>query len=336
MSLQTIGDLAQSFALRRQSVELTRQMDRLTLELSSGEAADLSRHLSGNLLQISDIDRELALLGTHRDTARLAATDARLMQTSLSRVQDESAAVAATALTVGATEGQVPVATLAAQARDALGAMIGALNGDAGGRALFSGTLTDRAPLASAESLLSGLRAAVAGATTTEEMTQRLDGFFDDPAGGFATMIYRGGDTGLQPNDLGAGESVALDIRANDPRLRGQIRQVALAALLDDSALPLAQETRRDLSREVGETLLNGQNGVTRLRADLGSAEARISQAESRIAAETTALRIARNDLVSVDVFETAGELEQVQFQLETLYTLTARAARLNLVNFLS
>jgi len=203
MSLQTIGDLAQSFALRRQSVELTRQMDRLTLELSSGEAADLSRHLSGNLLQISDIDRELALLGTHRDTARLAATDARLMQTSISRVQDESAAVAATALTVGATEGQVPVATLAAQARDALGAMIGALNGDAGGRALFSGTLTDRAPLASAESLLSGLRAAVAGATTTEEMTQRLDGFFDDPAGGFATMIYRGGTPDCSPMTLG-------------------------------------------------------------------------------------------------------------------------------------
>jgi len=75
---------------------------------------------------------------------------------------------------------------------------------------------------------------------------------------------------------------------------------------------------------------------VTRLRADLGAAEARIGQAESRIAAETTALQIARNDLVSVDVFETAGELEQVQFQLETLYTLTARAARLNLVNFLS
>jgi len=203
MSLQTIGDLAQSFALRRQSVELTRQMDRLTLELSSGEAADLSRHLSGNMFQISDIDRELALLGTHRDTALLASTDARLMQTSLSRVQDESAAVAATALTVGATEGQAPVATLAVQARDALGAIIGALNGDAGGRALFSGTRTDRAPLASAENLLSGLRAAVAGATSVAEITQRLDGFFDDPAGGFAPRSIAGGTPDCSPMILG-------------------------------------------------------------------------------------------------------------------------------------
>jgi len=37
-----------------------------------------------------------------------------------------------------------------------------------------------------------------------------------------------------------------------------------------------------------------------------------------------------------VDIPSTAVELEQVQSQLETLYTLTARSARLSLVNFLS
>jgi len=37
-----------------------------------------------------------------------------------------------------------------------------------------------------------------------------------------------------------------------------------------------------------------------------------------------------------VDIFESATALEQVQTQLETLYTITARTARLNLTNFLS
>ena len=55
MPLQSIGDMAQSFALRRQSVELNRQMDRLTQELSSGVASDIPRHLSGNLLQLADV-----------------------------------------------------------------------------------------------------------------------------------------------------------------------------------------------------------------------------------------------------------------------------------------
>jgi len=37
-----------------------------------------------------------------------------------------------------------------------------------------------------------------------------------------------------------------------------------------------------------------------------------------------------------VDAFKTAVDLEQVQIQLESLYTVTARASRLSLLNFLS
>src|SRR6056297_454354 len=36
---------------------------------------------------------------------------------------------------------------------------------------------------------------------------------------------------------------------------------------------------------------------------------------------------------LAVDIFESATALEQVQTQLETLYTITARTARLNLTN---
>jgi flagellar hook-associated protein 3 FlgL len=49
-----------------------------------------------------------------------------------------------------------------------------------------------------------------------------------------------------------------------------------------------------------------------------------------------TSLNIARNDLASVDMASTAVDLEQIQSQLEMLYTLTARSARLSLMNFLS
>jgi len=38
----------------------------------------------------------------------------------------------------------------------------------------------------------------------------------------------------------------------------------------------------------------------------------------------------------AIDPFETATELETVQSRLETLYTITSRASRLSLVNFLS
>jgi len=322
MPLQSIGDMAQSFALRRQSVELNRQMDRLTQELSSGVASDIPRHLSGNLLQLADVERDLSVLDARRDVARLATTDAEVMQTSLDRVQT--------------TTGDLQISTVTTEARGALETITGALNSDVAGRALFAGNKTDTAPMASADVLLGALKSALSGATDTGDIRARLDTFFDDPAGGFATVVYKGGTDGLTPRDLGAGESVALDIRADDPALRDVMKQTALIAILDDASLGLSRQDRQELLGSAGEMLLNGQTSLTGLRADLGFAEERVSQAESRISAGLTSLNIARNDLISADMPSTAVELEQVQSQLETLYTLTARSARLSLVNFLS
>ncbi|MEI4232668.1 flagellin [Roseovarius sp. D22-M7] len=336
MPLQSIGDMAQSFAMRRQSIELNRQMDRLTQELSSGKASDIPRHLAGHLLQLADVERDLTVLEARKDVASVAATDAGVMQTALDRIQTATGDLATNALTAGFTAGSVQVPTVANEARAALETIIGALNTDVAGRAVFAGNRTDTAPLADADILLDGLRAALAGASDTTEIRTRLDTFFDDPAGGFATSVYQGGAAGLTPRDLGAGESVALDIRADDAALRGVMKQTALIAMLDDASLGLSLQERRDLAGTAGERLLEGQDKLTGLRANLGFAEERITKAESRISAGLASLTIARNDLISVDTPSTAVELEQVQSQLEMLYTLTARSARLSLVNFLS
>ncbi|MGX0903198.1 flagellar hook-associated protein 3 FlgL [Roseovarius sp. MBR-79] len=334
MTLQSIGDLAQEFVLRRQAVSLTREMNRLTQEVSTGQAADLARHLSGHLAPLADIDRALVLAEAQSGAARLAATDAALMQTALERVQTEAQRLAEVALAVPAGGGSTSL--LVAEARGALSAMIGALNVDAAGRALFSGDRSDVAPMASAETLLTGLRAALAGAPDRAGIETALDAFFDAPGGGFEAAVYRGGRGSAAGVSLGAGETVALSIRADDAALRSQLKSTAMAALVDDESLSLSSADRRAMAGALGERLLAGQEGVIGLRARLGTAEARIDAAASRIGAEKTGLAIARNDLVSVDVFASATALEGVQFQLEALYTITARTARLNLAAFLS
>lgn len=333
MPLQSIGDMAQSFALRRQSVELNRQMDRLTQELSSGRVSDVAGHLSGNLGQLGAVERDLSVLDARQDVARLAATDAEVMQTALERVQDTTGDLATTAVF---TAGGLATDTVIDDAANTLETIIGALNSDAAGRALFSGNTPETAPLADADVLVSALKTALAGASDINDIRTRLDTFFDAPAGGFVTAAYQGAADGLTPRDLGGGESVALDIRADDQALRDVMKQTALIAVLDDASLGLSDQDRRDLIGSAGEMLLNGQTGLTGLRANLGLAQDRIDQAESRISAGRSSLTMVRNNLLSVDTPSTAVELEQVQSQLETLYTLTARSARLSLVNFLS
>lgn len=336
MNLHSIGDMAQAFALRRQTVDLKQQMDRLTQELSSGQAADLTRHLSGNLLHLADVEHELVVQDSHRTAAREATIDASTMQTSLGFIQTLSTDLATSAIAVGFAGGGAQLSTLSAEAKGTLGSIIGALNTDVAGRALFSGSTIDRTSLAPADQVLNEVRAAIGSATSAAAVLSALDSFFDTPGGAFETSIYQGGSSDLSAYQLGAGESVALDIRADDPVLRNLIKQTVLAALVDDPGLALGTSDRQTLARSASEALLTQQDGLTTLRADLGVAEARIDQSSTRIGAEITSLQIARNDLVSIDVFETAGELEQVQFQLEMLYTLTARASRLSLVNFLS
>lgn len=335
MTLHSIGDRAQDFVLRRQSVSLAREMDRLTREVSTGQAADLAKHLSGHLAPFAEIERALVMAEAQSGTARLAATDAALMQIALERVQTEAQGLVGTALSVTSGAGATP-SLLATEARGALAAMIGALNGNSAGRALFSGDRSDVVPLAPADKLLSDLRAAFAPAPDRAGIEAALDAFFDTPGGGFETAIYRGGAGAAAGVSLGAGETVALRIRADDAALRAQLKNTAMAALIDDTGLALTEGDRQAMAGAFGQRLLSGQDGVIGLRAQLGSAEARIAEAQSRLGAEKTSLTIARNDLVGVDVFASATALEGVQFQLEALYTITARTARLNLAAFLS
>jgi flagellar hook-associated protein 3 FlgL len=44
---------------------------------------------------------------------------------------------------------------------------------------------------------------------------------------------------------------------------------------------------------------------------------------------------MARSDIVSVDPFEVATELQNLQVQLETIYTITARLSGLSLTKYL-
>ena len=336
MALQSIGDLAQGFVLRKQGTELTRQMDRLTAEVSTGRAADIPKAVSGNLLPLADIERALSMAEVQRDTTRIAALDAGIMQTALSRVGDGADTLANAALMTTNGQGAADLGVLAQEAQGTLSDMIGSLNSTAAGRALFGGDASDRAPLAGADVLRDALRAELSAAPDAASVKAALDTFFDSPGGGFATAIYRGGTGETSPYALGAGEAVTLRIRGDDAALRDQLKQTAMLSLVADPALGLAEADRVALAREAGVALRTGQEGVVRLQSQLGFAEERIAQAESRIETEITSLGIARNDLLSVDVAESASALEQVQSQLELLYTITARSSRLNLANFLS
>ncbi|MFX0546646.1 flagellin [Roseovarius sp. S1116L3] len=334
MMFHAIGELAQSISMRRQSASVESDVMRLTKELSSGQASDISQHLNGSFGQLADMENQLALKDAYRAAGTLASTQAATMQSALEMVQTQMTDLAGQAIQYGIGGGS-GLEVISHGASEALNAMVSALNTTVAGRPVFAGTSVGSSPLASSAQIMDAARLAVAGSTGANAVMTALDDFFDTAGGGFETMIYLGGTDDLSPHRLGNGEEVTLSIRADDLQIRAALKNTVMAALSGDDSLALSDGERLSLMRASGAAMTVGIDDLIGLRADLGTAEERIDQSMTRNAAEQSSLKIARNDLLSVDPFETASALEQAQLQLEMIYTLTARSSRLSLVNFL-
>ena len=336
MNSLSLGDLAHTFLLRRQSAQLKTDLTRLSEELASGRTTDTRAHLGGQFTALAEFERELVLLQRHSNTAAEVRTQSSAMQTALGTVQARAGDLAQTVALSSAAASSSDQAIAAEQARNELDASIAALNTRVAGRAIFSGVAVSTPPLTDTETLISELKLALTGATTAADVMAAADAFFDTAGGAFETLIYQGDTVNLSPFDLGAGESVTLALRADDAALRAVLKNVAVTALVDDPSIALDAGEPKKLMQSLSEGLLSGQDKVTQLRANLGFAEERIETASARITTELSSVEYARNALLEVDPYQTATELESVQVQLETLYTITARSSRLSLVNFLS
>ncbi|WP_254442622.1 flagellin [Ruegeria arenilitoris] len=334
MKLNSIGDMARSMTVRARSVQIRNQLDTLTYEMQWGRVRNVSEHLGGDYSQLLDLDRSLSRL----DAYRVATSEARLftdaMQLSLNVVGDSIGKVSATLLSFGTANQTVTHDQASVQAREELDTMMSALNKRVGGRSLFSGIAADVSPLASPESLLAALRAEMVGQPTISAMRQAAEDWFNDPAG-FETVIYRGSNTKLTPMQISENERINLPITANDTQFRTAMRDVAIAALVSDPALNIAPDAKTALFRQLGVDLADNEADNIKLQARVGTAEERIEQAATRNAAARTSLEISKNNLIAADPESTATQLKAVQFQLESLYTVTVRNSTLSLVNFL-
>lgn len=335
MTFTTIGDLAQSYLLRRQNSDLKAQMSTLVEELSSGRAVDIARHLSGSYSYLADVDRNLSLLEGYDSATSEAALFTQTMQDALDGFQTLAGDLGLALVSASQSHLHQAVTNTSARAVEDFGALIGRLNTTIGGRSLFAGVDTDKAPIAAAGDILDALRTDIASETTLAGIQAKLDSWFDI-GGGFDTVAYQGSTTSLSPFALGAGEMVNLDLRADNAAVRTLLKHAALAALASDASLGHPPALQKEIVEAAGKGLTFDQNALTEIRADLGYAQSRIEESAIRISAERTSYQMARTNLLAVDPYETVTRLEDVQFQLEGLYTVTSRLSRLSLTDYLA
>lgn len=333
MSIVSIGDLAQSFLLRRQNVLLKSDLQRLSTELTTGQVTDVAARLSGDLVPISGLDASLSSLRAYRAVNSEAALFTGVMQTALGRIDNLSLDMSKSLNLVAITPQPARLAAVAAEARQNFDAAVATLNTRFGDRSIFAGKATNGAAVIDSAAMLSQIEVQAAGALSAADVEAAVTAWFDAPSG-YNAGAYLGG-AALAPWTIGQGEQANADVTATDPAIRDTLKGLAMAALLDRAVLAGQPEARQDLARRAGASLLNSQSGRVLLSARLGTVEAQIESATTSNSAEASALEIARAGMVAADPYETASKLEQAQTQLETIYAITARMTRLSLMDFL-
>lgn len=337
MSMLSVGDMALSFQMRKQNALLKQEMGQRTQEVVTGIAADLGKHVSGDFMPLAAIDRSLATLDAYDTTAAEAALFAETAQAALGVVHDVASDVAPLLISTVTNASQTSQMTVAKDSRQKLEASISALNVQVAGRSAFAGIATDAQPLASADTILSELLTATAATTTPADFIAAVDAWFDAPAGGggFLDTVYGGSDTALAAFRIGPDEQARATVTAADEPIRNTLKGLALASLLTEGVFSSDINARAEIATAAGTAILGADSDLIGLRADIGTAEAQIADAQTRNGAERAALEIARVEHISVDPYDTATALEALTSQMESLYTLTARISRLNFADYI-
>jgi flagellar hook-associated protein 3 FlgL len=333
MSSVSIGDMAQMFLLKRQNTQVKQDMAELSIELTSGLAADKAKHLSGDFSPLASLMSTLAQLDGYASVNTETGLFAEAMQTALQTIDSQTGSLSSTLLTASAGGAGTSMDAVGYGADQVFRSAISALNTRFGDRSIFAGQRTDAAALVDADTIFQDLEALTASALSPTDVTDALDAYFAD-GGQFDTTAYTGGPQ-MAGVSVAPGETAKLDITATDPTVKKTLRALAMGALLAHGVMPSNPAGRAELAKLSGEALMATQTDRAQLSAHLGTTQARIIDADTRNQAQITSLQIAQVGMLSVDPYETASKLQAAQAQLETLYTITARMSHLHLTDYL-
>ena len=318
--------------LIQQSVSSIRErLDSVRSEAVTGRAADVGRAVNGDTGKVDRLTEALAYAEDRVSVLSFEGNRAQAAQNILSAVRSQAVDVRGDTLLALTASGEVSDEAAAIQGLSGFGDAIARLNSEFGGRPLFGGD-SGVTPLADADVILDDLRTLVAAAATTTDAINDIATYFDDPAGGFATARYLGGDGAAPTVEISRTERVSTSVPASDNALRDTLRGLALVALSGEAA----DADARDRFLEVGASELGGAiEGVIELQSRIGTREERIASAQVGYEAQITSLTLANNALTGRDQAEAATEMRLLESQLEASYLTTSRLANLSLVNYL-
>lgn len=333
MSITGVGDLASSLLARRSNADLKREFVSLSQELASGRRSDVFAATGGNVNTLNSVEHSLRLLDAYDTANAQFAQKLNHAEIALDAIAQDFSGLGPQLL-ASADSGDIANSAIQAGAANKLQSTITALSVRVGPAYVFSGTASDTPPLADADTLLSELQLATAGITTAADYYQAVDDWFMQP-GGFDLSGYTGGAQPTQGVKVSETDEIKLELTAESTEIRMLLRDISVIALIDQNNFGGNDVEKAELTKFAASGMIAADAELIKIRATLGELQQNSVDAVTQNLFQNNSLSELKNEMMSVDLFETAARFEEVQLQLESLYLVTAKTARLTLTGYL-
>lgn len=345
MTTSYISSLSLLNAPRNASMRLLTEIDRANQEVVSGRFADTGLALGSQVGRSFALRQSAAEITALQDGNGATALRLSTSQTVLQQIQ-KSTDTQFTSLT--ALTADKRIAAMAASSTDMLTSFTSLLNTTAGGQRLFSGINTDVAPIR--DGAASNAKAAAIAAFKTDfgfapsdsraatltaaQIKTFLEGTvatqFAD-ANWSATWSRASGT--VITSQISLSESVTTSVTANATAFR-QLAEATTLAGLDLTGL--SADAQAVVSDRVMSLLSKSSAGLVSLQADLGRSQARLTDANTRLAAQSTFVTKEISQIEAVDTVEAKTRLDAATKQLNISYALTAQLQGLSLLKYVA
>jgi flagellar hook-associated protein 3 FlgL len=329
------SDLARMQTLKGRAIATRDALDRAGLEFSTHQKASRYEATGGNLTRLFALERSLDRNAVFSETIALTELRIDTMQASFGLIAEPAGELGLKLADATGLGDAASALFHAGTARREFAAVIGTLNTQVAGQALFAGTATDSPAVAPADTILADLDALAGGAATAADAITAIEAYFAPPAGGFFATGYLGTTDDLAAVEIGEGERLDFAVRADAEELVAVLQAHALAAVVAGGAFAGDQAAQLGLLAEAGRQLTAAKDGMLELRGQVGMAQEAVEQARAARTAERDTLDLARSKLVGVDPLEAASRFQALEAQLEAIYTVTARIGSLRFMNFM-
>ena len=319
----------------RLTANLKTRVEQTSREAVTGKREDITTAVHGAVGDIHLLQKALDDIEQGGRINDISGARLDLMTTSLASVRGVVGGLDTQALAALTTPNSIGISTISQQSEANLRSVISLLNTSHGNRKLFSGDTSDKLPLATAETLLADVKNIMQTSGSPSNIKIALNTYFNDPNGGFATNIYKGGSNNAPPSFLSDGSKIEFSVRADDQSIRETLRGLAVLATAQSTGFDVQSSAFNSVFTQGASSVSQGKGGLIKLESGLGIYSGLLENANTQQQAEKLTLAKSLNSITGRDQFEAAAELKQLQTELESSYLITSRLANLHLTNFL-